>query len=149
STLFTQEQWQELQARFPAVEQEDTELAENLNSLTTRYLLRVQPLSKARTGLEKKLKNLSNWIEDQQRAADMNEEEKFFLYLVSHIIKRHQKSAYLFDSVTDCSEWDYVVKLWSPLIEELFDSVKNLRTKWGDTVFKLANEDGAVDLSQD
>jgi hypothetical protein len=67
----------------------------------------------------------------------------------SEFIKRHQKSAYLFDSVTDCSDWDYAVKLWSPLIEELFDSVNNLRTKWGDTVFKLANEDGTVDLKID
>ncbi|KAI9481010.1 MAG: hypothetical protein EXX96DRAFT_538243 [Benjaminiella poitrasii] len=139
STLFRQEQWHELQARFPAVEQEDPELARNLHSLTTRYSLTLQQLSKARTGLKKKLKSLSDWIEVQEKAADMNEDEKSFLYLVSHIIKRHQKSAYLFDSVTNYSEWDYVVKLY----------VNNLRTKWGDTVFKLANEDGTVDLKID
>lgn len=79
----------------------------------------------------------------------MNEDEEFFLYLVSHIIKRHQKLAYLFDSVTDCSEWDYAVKLQYPVIEELFDSANNLRIKWGDTVFELANEDGTTDLKID
>ncbi|KAI8640628.1 hypothetical protein BD408DRAFT_369586, partial [Parasitella parasitica] len=145
STLFSQEQWHELQARFPAVEHEYTELSGNLLSVTTRYTLVLQQLSKARSGLEKKLKSLSKWIKDQEKAADMNEDEQFFLYFVSHIIKCHQKSAYLFDSVTECSEWDYVVKLWSPLIEELFDGVNNLRTKWGDTVFELANEDGTAD----
>jgi hypothetical protein len=35
------------------------------------------------------------------------------------------------------------------VIEELFDSANNLRTKWGDTVFELANEDGATDLKID
>ncbi|KAG2206698.1 hypothetical protein INT47_003640 [Mucor saturninus] len=61
-------------------------------------------------------------------------------------MKRHQKSSYLFDTVKDCSEWGYVLKLCSSIIEELFDSVDTLRTKWGDTVFELANEDGTTDL---
>ncbi|KAI8885285.1 hypothetical protein K501DRAFT_180267 [Backusella circina FSU 941] len=79
----------------------------------------------------------------------MNEDENVFLYLVSYIIKRHQKSVYLFDSVKNCSEWDYVVKLWSPLIEELFDGANNLRAKWGDTVVEPANEDGTANLKID
>ncbi|KAI7868669.1 uncharacterized protein EV154DRAFT_571345 [Mucor mucedo] len=64
-------------------------------------------------------------------------------------MKRHQKSSYLFDTVKDYSEWDYVLKLCSPITEELFDSVDTLRIKWGDTVFVLANEDGTTDLKID
>lgn len=119
SSIFTQEQWNDLKARFPVVEPEGFDLILNLNDLTADYSITLQRLSRAKTGLEKKNKALSNWVKDQAKKTSMNEDEKIFLYVVFHIIKRHQKFGYLFDNITDCSEWDYVIKLWAPMFEEL------------------------------
>ncbi|KAI8643206.1 hypothetical protein BD408DRAFT_431583 [Parasitella parasitica] len=130
-------------------EQENTELAINLHSLTARFLGVLQQLSKAKAGLETKRKKFSYWINDQEKTADINGGENFFLSFISYMLKRHQISAYLFDFMKDCSEWDYVIKLWSPTIVELFDSVNTLRTKWDDTVFELANEDETANLKID
>lgn len=79
---------------------------------------------------------------------ESNEDEIFFLFLIQHILKLYKKSSYLFEEDIDCSEWDFVIKLWSPLIEELFINT-DLRTKWGDTVCKLTHEDGTTDSKID
>lgn len=50
ATLFSQEQWHELQARFPAVKQEDTELAQFNYALLAHFTTVVE--SKDRIGEE-------------------------------------------------------------------------------------------------
>jgi hypothetical protein len=40
------------------------------------------------------------------------------------------------------------MKIWSPIVEEPFSDT-NLRNKWGDTVYKLGNEDGTTVLKVD
>jgi hypothetical protein len=44
---------------------------------------------------------------------------------------------------------DHVIKIWSPLIQELFDSVPNLRTKWHGTVFTLVNDHADLEQTTD
>lgn len=59
SCIFSQNQWNELRARFPLVERESTGLGTNLLNLKTCHSLILRQLSKTRFGVEKKLKSLS------------------------------------------------------------------------------------------
>lgn len=146
SLLFSEGQWSELKARFPDGEEQDLELEENLNNLINDFKLTIESVAKSKTSFETKMNTLSNWLRRTNKV--LNDEETFLVFLVQHVLKLYKKSSYLFQKEIDCSEWDFVLKIWSPIVEELFNDT-NLRSKWGDTVYKLGNEDGTADLKID
>ncbi|KAI9354761.1 hypothetical protein BD770DRAFT_392159 [Pilaira anomala] len=149
STLFTEDQWLNLQSRFPVKVEEDSEINDNLLKLTDEFNSIMTSIIQSKSSFGKKLKKLSSWLkrlEDQYKK--LNAEESYFVYLLKHLIKLYTKSSYIFNPDIDCSKWDYVIKIWAPIIEELFDET-DLRSKWGDTVYKAGNEDGNTSLKID
>jgi hypothetical protein len=112
-----------------------------LNTLITRYTETLDSLHKEETSDDEKVKSLHKWLKSSSIADDLNDDEEYFFFTALHIVKIHQKYSYLFNPMIDCSKMKYIINIWSPLIEELFYSIPNLRTKWRGTFFNLVSDD--------
>lgn len=53
----------------------------------------------------------------------------FDIYVVQHTISIMKYSPQLFETPVDSSEWDFIVKIWGPIIERLFRH-SGLRLEW-------------------
>ncbi|EPB85752.1 hypothetical protein HMPREF1544_07421, partial [Mucor circinelloides 1006PhL] len=82
------------------------------------------------TKLYKRVKKLEN-----QYDVELNEEHNdtgFAIFFFSQLLKLISNNPELFDEQKEVSEWDFLMKFWSSILERLF--VKSgLRLKWGDT----------------
>ncbi|KAI7894501.1 uncharacterized protein EV154DRAFT_498006 [Mucor mucedo] len=66
-----------------------------------------------------------------------------------HVLKVHLFHSYLFNTqkANTISEQDYVIKIWSPLIEIMFRSLNEfppIICHWGDTSSEVVKEDGKI-----
>ncbi|GAA5798396.1 hypothetical protein HPULCUR_003798 [Helicostylum pulchrum] len=169
STLFTEEQWSTLKSRFAVEEDQDADMDDNLIAIIDSFLRTVESMLTAKTSFSIKMNKLSSWVEHAKNSRMLNSEERFILFITQHLLKLYQKTSYLFNVEIDCSEWDFVLKSRLTrymvkvnklrdlmyfninLVEKMEELFNNdaLRTKWGDTVFKIGNEDGSTDLKID
>ncbi|KAI9274146.1 hypothetical protein EDC94DRAFT_580098 [Helicostylum pulchrum] len=149
STLFTEEQWSTLKSRFAVEEGQDADMDDNLIAIIDSFLRTVESMLTAKTSFSIKMNKLSSWVEHTKNSRMLNSEERFILFITQHLLKLHQKTSYLFNVEIDCSERGFVLKSRSTrYMVKLFNN-DDLRTKWGDTVFKIGNEDGSTDLKID
>ncbi|KAL9542488.1 hypothetical protein MBANPS3_008582 [Mucor bainieri] len=62
----------------------------------------------------------------------------FGIYFYNSLLLLIKHHAYMFDPKIDTSEWDYIVKFWGPMMENLFTN-SGLRLKWGDTMLTMSD----------
>lgn len=120
STLFSVGQWGHLQQKFASknyqVNQFD-HIKEKLKPLLTKYRDRKSWVYNW-SRLYRETKSLQSRYDVEED--DEWEEEDFCLFFIESILKLQKYHDYLFNDNFDKSEWDYICKLWSPIMERLF-----------------------------
>ncbi|CAO3615244.1 unnamed protein product [Mucor hiemalis] len=136
STVFTSQQWDELSRRFEPKVRDNTEY-NHINDI-------LKPVFAAYNGKKTSDANWSNIYKrvkllEQQHVPEIDSSSTdvsfcIFVYLQILLLIIHQPG--LFNDEIDCSEWDYIVKFWGLIMEQLFFNT-TLRLKWGDTHITL------------
>jgi hypothetical protein len=129
STLFDAAQWRNLQSKFLPKKYKISQYDHIKNKLDS--LLSCHKVGKSWgynwTMLYRKTKALQKEYDAEEN--EEWEEEDFCLFFVELILKLQKHHAYLFNDNVDKAEWDYICKLWSPIMEKLF-ARSGLRLKW-------------------
>ncbi|KAI7865076.1 hypothetical protein BDF14DRAFT_1828361, partial [Spinellus fusiger] len=118
SVIFTRKQWKQLKQMFPSTESKfkDNEMSEKLIEVIETIL---DLNNTASTSHEKKTNNIK-----ALKNTYTTKDDRFLIFLLKHLIKIQRKYSYLFDEEVDCSESDFMAKIWIPIIEKLFMDTK-------------------------
>ncbi|KAI9347512.1 hypothetical protein BD770DRAFT_395701 [Pilaira anomala] len=136
NTLFDVVQWRWLKNKFPPkkyqIDQYDS-VKVNLSPLLTSY-----KEERPRSYNWYKLYNTSKSLSQKYDVEENEEwdEEDFCLFFITSVLKLQKHHKYVFDDNFNKSEWDYLCKFWSPIMEKLFER-SGLRLTWGDTTLSL------------
>ncbi|KAI9315774.1 hypothetical protein BX666DRAFT_1860649, partial [Dichotomocladium elegans] len=148
STLFDPAQWRDLKRKFPRRKYETSQYDHIKYKL--HLLLSCHKVGNSWNKNWYKLYRITKALQKEYDAEENGEceEEDFCLFFIESILKLQKHHAYLFDDNVDKSKWDYICKLWSPIMEKLFAG-SSLRLKWGDTKLSLADIEATNDLKPD
>ncbi|CAO3665571.1 unnamed protein product [Rhizopus stolonifer] len=136
STLFNKKQWRQLNRLFPP-KPFNTEIYNDIGDT-------LQPIFNA---YDKKKTMKRNWtamfkeiltLQDKYNA-ELDESFRdidFCLYFFRSLLLLYKHHGYMFNENIDISEWDFLIKLWGPVLEKLFIGT-GLRLKWGDTLLTM------------
>ncbi|KAI8061286.1 hypothetical protein BDF21DRAFT_455659 [Thamnidium elegans] len=149
STLFDYaSQWRDLQSLFPTQKY-------NINQYDNIKSILAPVISSYKAGksssfnwlvIFRKIKALQ--VTYNIEANEEHEEENFCLFFIESVMNLQKYHPYLFEDNVKISEWDYICKLWAPVMERLF-ICSGLRLTWGETKLSIDDTDAKYDLKVD
>lgn len=127
--IFKKSQWKHLRCTFPKPNYQPLEYS-SIKDIIDPVFQKYNP----------KKSDKQNWIEiyvevkklQSTYEAEINRHHTdldFCLFVLYQILLCIKHQASLFKEETETSEWDYLLKLWGPIMERLFYR-KSLRLKW-------------------
>jgi hypothetical protein len=129
STLFNNKQWCHLKDMFPCKKYDKNQY----KSIRLKLKLIIEAYKKDRPFHVNWMAMYDNVKEFQQKY-DTEKNEKyadidFCLYFFEVILKIIKHHHYVFQEDIDKSEWDYLTRIWCPILERCFTN-SGLRLKW-------------------
>ncbi|KAG2227618.1 hypothetical protein INT45_002303 [Circinella minor] len=88
-------------------------------------------------------KQLKKWFHAIKNSQIRKDKYERYLDSYIHIIKLHLYSSFLFNDGMDLSEQDFVVKIWSGLVENTFRGT-GINPHWGDTIPSVVLNSGVT-----